>query len=368
MADAENDMAGSDKVGQPGSNGSLGDSGVSRNETTDGFYYDALDNLIGRTTSAGREQRFYRSDELANEINGDINTTFIRAEGVVLAEHRTGGPGFMLLAGDGKNSVLTEISQGAVKSIAYSAYGHRTQSASVNCHLGYNGERRETQTGWYLLGNGYRVFNSLLMRFHSPDNLSPFGKGGLNAYMYCVGDPINNVDPTGHTVFGFFSRGFRGLFGSNRLTTATPGAQELPKVLRLNPHEKTRPTSLLPIRAKDVVRLERRADLQLELAKQFKNRDPEKYAKYTKFYEDDHEAHSFAIEHQGEKLMTKYGREAAKNSSKRLAAIERSRANTKRAEFLNWQTIDIEEIRTHKREEGVPRSFLGTDFMGARDS
>jgi hypothetical protein len=49
-----------------------------------------------------------------------------------------------------------------------------------------------------LLGNGYRAYNPRLMRFHSPDSWSPFGGGGLNAYMYCVGDPVNRSDPTGH--------------------------------------------------------------------------------------------------------------------------------------------------------------------------
>jgi hypothetical protein len=37
-----------------------------------------------------------------------------------------------------------------------------------------------------------------LMRFHSPDSWSPFGEGGVNAYAYCEGDPIGNVDSTGH--------------------------------------------------------------------------------------------------------------------------------------------------------------------------
>jgi RHS repeat-associated protein len=68
---------------------------------------------------------------------------------------------------------------------------------------------REANIGWYLLGNGYRAYNPRLMRFHSPDSWSPFGRGGLNPYMYCVGDPVNRSDPTGHVspfnrMTGFF--------------------------------------------------------------------------------------------------------------------------------------------------------------------
>ncbi|SDB43449.1 RHS repeat-associated core domain-containing protein [Pseudomonas sp. NFACC23-1] len=186
-----------------GSNHPITNFGASPDEPTTRFHYDALDSLIGRTTSEGKEHRFYRNNELASEVSGTVSTTFVRAEGVVLAERQTGGDASsILLMGDDKNSVMGEVTRQGLTSIAYSPYGHRVEGSSANSHLGYNGERRERQTGWYLLGKGYRVFNPQLMRFHSPDNLSPFGKGGLNAYMYCEGDPINNVDPTGHVFFG----------------------------------------------------------------------------------------------------------------------------------------------------------------------
>ncbi|VVN47780.1 RHS repeat-associated core domain-containing protein [Pseudomonas fluorescens] len=64
--------------------------------------------------------------------------------------------------------------------------------------LGFNGERIDPVLGGYHLGNGYRLYSPTLRRFTSPDSMSPFGKGGINPYAYCEGDPINNTDPSGH--------------------------------------------------------------------------------------------------------------------------------------------------------------------------
>lgn len=99
-----------------------------------------------------------------------------------------------MLANDDKSSVLCEASGSKREEIAYSPYGY---SAGGEGALGYNGERREAQVD-YVLGNGYRTFSPLLMRFRSPDSWSPFGEGGLNAYMYVMGNPIEFADETGH--------------------------------------------------------------------------------------------------------------------------------------------------------------------------
>ena len=106
----------------------------------------------------------------------------------------------MLLATDLQRSVLHTLEKNHPRqSIAYSPYGHRLAENGLTSLLGFNGERRDPMTGHYLLGRGYRAFNPVLMRFNSPDSLSPFGKGGLNSYAYCLGDPVNQVDPTGHS-------------------------------------------------------------------------------------------------------------------------------------------------------------------------
>ncbi|MNC02479.1 hypothetical protein D3C75_498550 [compost metagenome] len=106
-----------------------------------------------------------------------------------------------MLAVDLKNSVLIEVETGNLNLIAYTPYGQQSSQLGVMTRLGFNGELREVKPEWYLLGNGYRAYNPRLMRFHSPDSLSPFGEGGLNAYMYCSGEPVMNSDPTGKSIW-----------------------------------------------------------------------------------------------------------------------------------------------------------------------
>ena len=79
---------------------------------------------------------------------------------------------------------------------AYSPYGFRHRPGGSQ--LAYAGQRFDAVTGCYHLGNGYRAYDPALMRFRAPDSLSPFGKGGLNAYAYCGADPVNRIDPSGH--------------------------------------------------------------------------------------------------------------------------------------------------------------------------
>ncbi len=102
-----------------------------------------------------------------------------------------------LLAADQSQSVIAVASQGNPEKISYTAYGYRHADPHSSTQLGFNGELREQHTQWYMLGNGYRTYNPVLMRFHSPDKWSPFGAGGLNSCVYCVADPINQYDPTG---------------------------------------------------------------------------------------------------------------------------------------------------------------------------
>lgn len=85
-----------------------------------------------------------------------------------------------------------------LKHHAYTAFGEHF-SDEPDSVLGFNGEYRDISTGQYPLGMGARWYDAASLRFHTPDELSPFGKGGPNLYAYCAeGDPVNYQDPTGH--------------------------------------------------------------------------------------------------------------------------------------------------------------------------
>ena len=103
-----------------------------------------------------------------------------------------------LLGIDQNGSVLRALTTSGVQAIGYTPYGHHAAARSALSLCAFNGDSPQRLTGHYLLGNGYRPFSPVLMRFTAPDSMSPFGRGGLNAYMYCSADPINGWDPTGH--------------------------------------------------------------------------------------------------------------------------------------------------------------------------
>ena len=160
------------------------------------YHYDPLDRLI---QMAGI-QRFYNQSRITTEIEGTQRYSVFQQDGRLLAQRRRDSTKdeCHLLGTDLQQSVLHAVGADKHHSMAYNAYGHRPVENGLISLLGFNGERADPVTGHYLLGNGYRAFNPVLMRFNSPDSWSPFGRGGINSYGYCGGEPINRVDRNGH--------------------------------------------------------------------------------------------------------------------------------------------------------------------------
>ncbi|WP_433737498.1 RHS repeat-associated core domain-containing protein [Pseudomonas putida] len=168
------------------------------------YRYDPLDRLVASTPSAqASAQRFYLKDRLATEIQGTLQHSIMQHDDQLLAQQQRqcgAAVDTALLATDQQRSVLPLLDAKQPHAFAYTPYGHCLAGGGLLSLLGFNGERPDPATEWYLLGNGYRPFNPVLMCFTSPDSWSPFGTGGLNAYCYCEGDPRNRSDSTGHAL------------------------------------------------------------------------------------------------------------------------------------------------------------------------
>ncbi|RMP70152.1 RHS repeat-associated core domain protein, partial [Pseudomonas syringae pv. atrofaciens] len=125
------------------------------------YRYDPLDRLADCAPAGqGSTRFFYQKTHLATQIQGQVQHTLMRTDEHLLAclsaenNQRDG----TLLATDQQQSVI--VAQGAA--FAYTPYGHRPSGpASLP---GFTGQRVDPVTGHYLLGNGYRAFNPVLMR------------------------------------------------------------------------------------------------------------------------------------------------------------------------------------------------------------
>lgn len=144
---------------------------------------------------------FYQGDKLATLKQDNHHRSFFRSAALPLAEQQTNrNHSTNLLATDEKGSVLNAANAANLEEHLYSAYGHNPTLPSARIATGFNGEIFAPDSTCYLLGLGYRAYSPRLMRFRSADTWSPFGQGGVNAYAYCSGDPINYTDPSGHVL------------------------------------------------------------------------------------------------------------------------------------------------------------------------
>lgn len=184
------------------------------------------------------QQFFYMGGRPHNLKTPTGNRTLFRNDQNVLGDWQ----------GDIENPVklyLTDDSASVLKKsgsterpIAYTPYGNMSNTPSAGTTPGYNGELLIIELGLYLLGIGYnRPYSFHNMRFTCPDTLSPFDAGGINAYSYCGGDPINNIDPSGHMKFW---KGVRNIFGRKESLTKqveTYNTQRIDRSIALNNFE-----------------------------------------------------------------------------------------------------------------------------------
>ncbi|MDI2589887.1 hypothetical protein POF45_00370 [Pseudomonas sp. 681] len=179
---------------------------VLNRQAVSSYEYDADGRQISRSDPGGRPEMAlnYSDEKVVNATQMNRSAKFLRnAENVLVNKRSEPDDEFNLL--DQSASVRGVITEGGQnKRIYYTPYGVSNvgdQGSSTmlvdRTRAGFNGELLDPATNLYHLGNGRRAYSPELMIFLSPDPLSPFGAGGINAYAYCHGDPINFSDPSG---------------------------------------------------------------------------------------------------------------------------------------------------------------------------
>ncbi|WP_330932706.1 RHS repeat-associated core domain-containing protein [Pseudomonas sp. PGPR40] len=249
----------------------------------------------------------------------------------------------ILLATDQQQSVLNALDANQPHSIAYTLYGYRPRENGLLSQLGFNGELPDRLTGLYHLGREYRQFNPVLMRFNSPDRWSPFGRGGLNAYAYCDGDPRNKLDPSGHTPVWLknFLRS-RGLMRRpiQRAIAADASTFRLPQTVQRNTQKNIQASIPEDGRPKEIVEIQNR----LELDRQNHAFNLEQYPNITNYRNQSH------VQIDGSFIPSRkaYSKLAVEHHNKTGPSISAPAARPKKISFEDHATVHEVETLVEK--------------------
>jgi len=131
------------------------------------FVYDGA-NIVEEITANG-VNKYYRGIEI---IKNDDNV-------------------YYLYNGQGDVAILTDSAGNIVANYIFDAYGNTDSENSVYNNFGYRGEYSDAESGLIYLRA--RMYDPSVGRFINEDPI----RDGLNWYVYCGGNPVMFVDPTG---------------------------------------------------------------------------------------------------------------------------------------------------------------------------
>jgi RHS repeat-associated protein len=182
--------------------------GASAGGHTRSYSYDALGRRIGQvadgvaTSYVWDEASTYGDIVAERNSSGAVQASYIVGGDQVLAQTRGSTTSYLLYDGQGSVRTLAGSTGAVVERYTYDAFGQLQggPSAPQSSYL-YTGQQFDATTGLYNLRA--RSYSPADGRFLSRDTASPDlnRPNQLNRYNYTSANPINAVDPTGHSEF-----------------------------------------------------------------------------------------------------------------------------------------------------------------------
>lgn len=168
------------------------------------YSYDAAGNRVSRSVD-GAITRFLVDTQsqlpqvlMETTPSGQVIAAYVRGHGLI-SEQRGGTTSFYAVDGLGSTVAIVGADGLVARRMAYDSFGRLLTTADgLGSYFGYAGEQTDMPLGWSYLRARY--YDADLGRFVSRDSFDGFEGDPLSRekYLYGEGDPVNNVDPTGH--------------------------------------------------------------------------------------------------------------------------------------------------------------------------
>lgn len=166
------------------------------------YTYNANGLRAAKSVNGVLTKHVWDGDQISIELNGagNITSKYIRGINLICAETPAGGTKkWYAYNGHGDVVQLTDTAGNTVKSYEYDAFGSESNIDPNDTNVSrYCGEYFDSETGNYYLRARY--YDSEIGRFISEDSVwgSDSDPLSLNLYTYCLNNPVNMFDPSGH--------------------------------------------------------------------------------------------------------------------------------------------------------------------------